>query len=87
VPEQYQFIYEHPAIAELGAIEPDALKQMYLTTRIETACAQQIAAGIRGYGFARVHWKHDLIAWYHESGTLVYPQSVKYDLIAVPIAA
>jgi hypothetical protein len=89
---EFHFIYEHPFIAELDAIEPNFIKQTDLTMQIENACARQIVGGMAGYGFARVSWTRDLLArdllaWYQTSGTVVYLLSVKYDLIVVPKAA
>lgn len=87
MPEEFEFIYEHPFIAELDAIEPDLFKQAYLVMRIENACAVQIMAGMCGYGFARMSWTGDLMAWYQASGTVVYLLSIKRDLIVLPKAA
>lgn len=86
--EGFTFIYEHPFIAELDAIEPDFGRQIYLTMRIENECAKNILQGGDGYGFARIAWTRDLLAWYHTSGgTAVYLLSIRYDLMALPSAA
>lgn len=83
----YLFIYEHQFISELDVIEPDPYKQMHVQIRVERACARQITKEMLGYGFARVCWTRDLLAWYQTNGTTVYLLSIKYDLLAMPRAA
>ena len=80
---EFQIVYEHPFVAELDVIEPDQTKQMYLSMRIEAACIQQVLAGWIGYGFVRVTWTRELLAWYQTNGTAIYLLSVKYNMIAL----
>lgn len=84
---EFHIVYEHSFIAELDAIEPDQTKHMYLCMHIEAACIRRVLEGWIGYGFARVTWSRDLLAWYQTNGTAIYLLSIKYDLIAMPRVA
>jgi hypothetical protein len=84
---EFQIVYEHPFVSELDVIEPNLTRQVSLCIRIEAACIRRVLEGWTGYGFTRISWTRDLLAWYQTNGTVIYLLSVKYDLIVLPRAA
>ena len=46
---EFHVVYEHPFTIELDVIEPDHMKQLHLSMRIEAACIRRVMDGWWGF--------------------------------------